>query len=254
VLPTVGHMLPVRVIAIAAVLLLGTGGAGAAAPASFHLVFDGKHNAALLHEGTFTTASSLCPSGTAADVSIDEPTLTALRRFDCSTGGGFTAKVGRLDAEHGGSGFWQIVAGTGALADLRGKGGFTSVRLTGDPNDPSTITFRSTWTGVAALDADPPAIRVTRWRATKPERPKGTYKVRLALSLTDTGGGPVSYVLQLGKPSNPIAYKQGQTSSGSVTRTLRIKVRRRTHRIQLNVQASDAVGNRTSFAKTLRLR
>src|SRR5947208_14958430 len=86
-----------RVVAIAAVALLSAGGA-AAAPASFQLVFDGKHNASLLHEGTFTSSSSLCPSGTAADVSIDEGTLTALRRFRCDAGGDFTAKVGLLRA------------------------------------------------------------------------------------------------------------------------------------------------------------
>jgi len=62
--------------------------------------------------------------------------------------------VGRLSAEHGGTGTWQIVSGTGSLADLRGKGNFTSVRTGGDPNDPETITFRSTWT--ASPTSTPP--------------------------------------------------------------------------------------------------
>jgi hypothetical protein len=250
-------MRAVRVVAIAAVALLSTGGAGAAAPASFQLVFDGHHNASLLHEGTFTTSSSLCSSGKAADVSVDEQTLTALRRFNCDAGGDFTAKVGRLSGEHGGSGSWQIVAGSGPLADLRGKGTFTSVRLTGDPNNPETITFRSTWTGVADLDATPPTIGVRHWRAKKLERPKGAYKVTLALSLTDNGGGPVSYELQLvdpRKPSHSFAFKLGKTGSGLVTRSLRIKVGKRTRRVQLKIDASDAVGNQSAFAKTFRLR
>src|SRR6476659_7771765 len=110
-------------VAIAAVALLSTGGA-VAAPASFQLVFDGKHQANLLHEGTFTTSSSSCPTGTTEDVSIDEPTLTAMRQFTCDAGSSFMAKVGPLPAEHGGAGAWQIVAGSGALADLRGKGTF----------------------------------------------------------------------------------------------------------------------------------
>jgi hypothetical protein len=237
--------------------LLSTGGAGTAAPSSFQLVFDGKHNAQLLHEGTFTSSSSLCSSGTAADVSIDEQTLTATRRFSCDAGGDFTAKVGPLDAEHGGSGTWQIVAGSGALADLRGKGTFTSVRLSGDPNDPATITFRSTWTGVADLDATPPAVAVRHWSAKKLKRPRGAYKVKLALSLTDSGGGPVSYELDLvdpKKPSHSFAFKLGKTATGSVTRTVRIKVGKRTRRVRLKLTATDAVGNESAFAKTFRLR
>lgn len=245
------------VVAIAAVAVLCTGGNGAAAPASFQLVFDGKHNASLLHEGTFTTSSASCSSGTAADVSIDEGTLTAMRQFTCAEGGDFTAKVGPLPNEHGGSGSWQIVTGSGPLADLRGKGTFSSVMLTGDPGDPSTITFRSTWTGVADLDATPPITRVTHWRTQKLKRPTSAYRVKLALSLTDNGGGPVSYALQLvdpKKPSNAIVFKLGKTASASVTRSFRIKVGKHTRRLRLKVDASDAVGNQSAFAKTFRLR
>jgi hypothetical protein len=240
-------------VAIAAVALLGTGGAGVAAPTSFQLVFDGKHQANLLHEGTFTTLFSSCPAGTAKDVSI----LTALRQFACDTGGSFTATVGRLSAEHGGTGTWQIVSGTGSLADLRGKGNFTSVRTGGDPNDPETITFRSTWTGLADLDATPPVTRVAHWHAKKLERPKRTYTVKLTLSLTDNGGGAVSYALQLAdprKPSSALVFKTGKTSSGTVTKSFRIKVRKGTRRLRVKVDAGDAVGNQSSFAKTYRLR
>jgi hypothetical protein len=245
------------VVAIAAVVILSTGGASAAAPASFQLIFDGKHNAALLHEGTFTTSASSCQSGTAADVSINEATLTAKRQFTCDGGGGFTATVGPLPQEHGGSGSWQIVAGSGPLADLRGKGTFTSVRTGGDPNDPETITFRSTWTGVADLDAAPPTVGVTHWQAKKLARPKRTYKVRLGLSMTDNGGGAVAYALQLvdpRKPSSAIVFKTGKTASGSVTRSFRIRVGKHTRRLRLKVDATDAVGNQSAFAKTFRLR
>jgi hypothetical protein len=245
------------VAALAAVAVLSTGGAGAAAPASFQLVFDGKHQANLLHEGTFTTSSSLCPKGTAVDVSIDEATLTAMRQFTCDAGGGFTTKVGPLPAEHGGSGAWQIVAGTGPLTDLRGKGTFTSVRTGGDPNDPETITFRSTWTGLADLDATPPVTKVTRWHVKKLENPKRTYRVKVALSLTDNGGGPVSYALQIvdpKKPSNAFVFKLGTTTSGSVSKSFRIRVGKHTRRLRLKVDAGDAVGNQSALAKTFRLR
>jgi hypothetical protein len=212
----------------------------------------------LLHEGTFTTSSSACPTGTAEDVSIDEATLTAVRQFTCDAGGwlhgegGAPPRRARRQAARG-----RSLPGSGALADLRGKGTFTSVRLTGDPNNPETITFRSTWTGVAALDATPPTTGVKHWRAKKLERPKGAYKVTLGLSLTDNGGGPVSYQLELVNPKRPshsYAFKLGKTATGSVTRSFRIRVGKRTRRVRLKIEATDAVGNESAFAKTLRLR
>lgn len=245
------------VTALAAVVVLSTGGAAVAAPSSFQLVFDGKHQANLLHQGTFTTSSSLCTAGTAEDVSIDEATLTATRQFTCNEGGSFTATVGELPAEHGGSGTWQIVSGTGPLTELRGKGTFSSVRTGGDPNNPETITFRSTWTGVADLDAAPPAVGLKHWSAKKLRRPRLTYRVGFTLSLTDAGGGPVSYELQIvdpRKPSSALVFKLGSAANGTVTKTFRIKVRKHTRQLRLKVDASDAVGNESAFAKTFRLR
>jgi hypothetical protein len=242
-------------LTVAALALLGVGGAGATGPSPFHLVFEGRHNSQLLHEGTFTTSSPWCPSGSAADVSIDESTLTAVRLFSCAAGADFTAKVSPLSAEHGGNGSWQIVAGSGPLADLRGKGTFSSVRTGGDPNDPATITFRSTWDGVADFDVAPPVIGLMSWRARK-LHPSGTYKVRLALSLTDAGGGRVVYDLEVvdpKRPANLIAYKTG-TANGSVIRTFRIKVAKRRRAVRLEVDASDAVGNESALVRTVRLR
>jgi hypothetical protein len=246
-----------RLFAIAAVALLSAGGAGATAPASFHLVFDGRHNATLLHEGTFTTSSALCPSGSAADVGVDVTTDTALRRFDCRTGGDFTAKVWPLPAEHGGTGAWQIVAGNGPLANLRGKGTFTSTRLAGRSDDPATITFRSAWDGVADFDVVPPTVAFTRSTVRKLKRPIRTYAVRLVLSLTDPGGGPVSFVLDVvdsRKPSISLAYKLGQTSTGTVTLRLRIKAAKSTRRLRIGLEATDAVGNKSAAVNTIRLR
>lgn len=245
-----------RLLAVGVLVLIGSGGAGAAVPSSFHLVFDGRHNAALLHEGTFTTSSSWCRSGTAADTAIDEATLTATRVFRCTGGGDFTAKVTPLNAEHGGIGAWQIVAGSGTLADLRGEGTFTSTRLSGGA-DPATITFRSTWDGPAGFDATPPLVALTRSSVRKLPRPKNTYNIRLTFSLTDAGGGPVSFVLQLvdsGHPTTTFAYKLGKTASGSVTKNVRIKVPKKTRRIRVGLEASDQLGNTSSFAKVISLR
>ena len=98
---------------------------------------------------------------------------------------------------------------------------------------------------------------MTHWHAKKLARPKRTYKVRLGLSMTDNGGGAVAYALQLvdpRKPSNAIVFKTGQTASGSVTRSFRIRVGKHTRRLRLKVNATDAVGNQSAFSKTFRLR
>lgn len=240
---------------LAAVTVVLAAATGAAGSPSFRLVFDGRHNADLLHEGTFSSSASWCPSGTAADVGVDATTDTAVRRFTCAGGGEFTAKIRPLPAEHGGGGSWQIVGGSGPLADLRGKGAFTSTFLTGTAGDPATITFRSTWNGVADLDAAPPGVAVRSASARKaPLRPH-TFDVLLGLSLTDNGGGAISYVLQIvdvRKPSAALVYKLG-TAAGTVTLRYRIKPPKTTRAVRIEIDATDEVGNAASEARTLKL-
>ena len=158
-------LIPLAVLATAFALLpLGA----SAAPASFQLVFDGHHVAAqcppacnaegLVHVGTFTTNDARCLSGHGEDVaqSYEGREVVATRLFACDgSSATFTATVYPFIAEHGiGTGEWQIVSGTGPLADLRGKGSFSSVITSGDLDNSATMTFRSTWTGVVDLDRD----------------------------------------------------------------------------------------------------
>jgi len=228
------------------------------AAAEFQLVFDGKHAPSLLHEGPFTTSAAFCRSGYAVDSSVDPATESALRKFICTgSGGAFIARVGRLPAEHGGSGTWQITEGTGALADLRGKGTWTSVRLGGNPLDPATITFRSTWKGAAELDATPPMVAVPMRSAQKLRRPKGLYRLRIVLSLSDKAGNPVSYSLAVIDPRRPndwLATKSGTTASGTASFALRVHPAKRTRTLRIKVDASDPVGNAASLNTTLRLK
>ena len=245
-----------RLIAAALVLLALVTSAGAnAAPASFGLVFDGRHNASLSHEGSFTSSFAQCPSGSAADLSVDATTDTALRRFTCPGGGTFTATISPLPAEHGGNGVWQIVSGSGPLAELRGKGTFSSSRVTGRSDDPATITFRSTWQGVADFDTVAPAIDVASVTFRKLKRPKGSYRLRAAV--TFPGESTVSYVLQVvdpRKPLNALAYKIGQATNGSLTSTATIKPAKSTRTLTIKVDAADPVGNEAASQKTVRLR
>ena len=227
------------------------------APAQMHLVFDGRHNASFLHQGTFVNSASWCPSGTAVDESVDASTDTAVRRFSCLGGGEFTAKIQPLPAEHGGSGSWQIVGGTGALADLRGKGTFTSVRLSGSSDDPASITFRSTWDGVAGFDATPPAVAVASASARVINRAQRVYRLRLSLSVTDAESDAIAYVLQVAdprKPSATLVYKVGKTAPGTVTATFRIKAPKGAKVLRITLDATDAVGNQASIAKVTALK
>jgi hypothetical protein len=181
----------IAVLIIAATVTALTAAVGATSAAStFELVFDGRHTPDLLHEGTFTTSPTFCSSGQAADVSVDSSTDTATRTFRCSGSGEFTARVTPLPAEHGGGGSWQIVGGSGAFANLRGKGRWRSIPLGGSSSDPATITFRSTWTGMVDFDVSPPTVAFSKATARKPKRPRGAYSLRLLLSLHDPKGTP----------------------------------------------------------------
>jgi hypothetical protein len=233
--------------------LTGLGGAEAASPA-FQLVLDGRHDAQLQHEGTFTSGASWCPSGSITEIGVDATTDTATRRFSCSGGAEFTATIRPLPAEHGGSGTWQIIGGSGPLADLRGKGTFTSTLVSGKPDEPATITFRSTWTGVADFDVDPPAITVASAIARRLVRPAGSYAVRVAVTLADSGGS-ISYVLQVVDPKHPakaFVYRVGR-ASGIVAATARIKVPSGMRAVRLQVEATDPVGNSSTLSRTIRL-
>jgi len=104
-----------------------SGGARAASgtPLSFQLVFDGIHVAAtipspsgLQHQGPFTSNAPFCSEGSAVDVLFQGE--GGQRRFTCASGGDFVAQISSFPAEHGGSGSWSIIGGSGPLADLRG--------------------------------------------------------------------------------------------------------------------------------------
>jgi hypothetical protein len=242
-------------VAIAVDTAGGTRGRPSAA-SSFQLVFVGKHNEALLHEGSFTTTSPLCPAGVAADVSVNEGSLTAERRFTCDgAAGGFTARVGSLPAEHGGSGAWKIIDGSGPLQDMRGKGTFTSVRLSGSADDPASITFRSTWQGLVGLDSSPPAVRVSSASARRTGAGKRTAVLRLTLSVRDAGGDAVAYsVTVTDRRAVRLASRSGQTATGAAHLSLLVRPPLRTRALRLTIVADDVLGNSATLVKAVTIR
>jgi len=244
---------------IAAATLATTGAAadGASrASVSFRLVFDGMHTAALMHEGPFTTSAAFCAAGHAADLRIEADTETAVRRFSCSgSSDEFTARVKPVPAEHGGNGSWQIVDGAGALTNLRGKGTWTSVRLSGTDGDPRTITYRSTWQGVVDFDASAPAISVSKSSAKKLRRPKGAFQLSFALAFDEAAGNVVSYELTVIDPRTALRVTRfGDTSTGRATAALRVRPTKRTRILRVVVEATDPFGNTAQLATTRRIR
>ena len=240
-------------VALAAGAAAGASGSGAT-PADFQLVFDGRHRADLTHEGTFTTSASFCLSGAAAD--LTETTLhTVLREFTCAgSADSFTAEVSPTPAEHGGTGSWKIVDGKGALAALRGRGTWTSVRLSGSDADPASITFRSTWHGVVDFDTTAPTLTLAGATARKLRRPKRMYVVRCSFSLRDEGGA-VSYAVKVVDPTDlNEATRRGATAAQTASVALRIRATARAKKLRLTIDATDPVGNSTRVAKTLRIR
>jgi len=250
-----------RLIVLLAVAATLPAAGAAAAPQTFGLVFNGSHLPApfptptgLIHVGPFTTTSPLCASGYGKDIAQTDQVATRL--FTCDgSGATFTALVSPHLAEHGGTGTWQIVDGTGALADLRGKGTWQSVRLSGTDADQASINFRSTWTGIVDLDATPPAISLLRATKKKLARPAHTYVVRLRLAVRDASGNPVSYTVALNdtvKPFTTLAVRGGTTAGGAIAPVFRVRAKGRA--LRLEVDATDDVGNAASFAAKIRLR
>ena len=241
-----------RGAAVALAAFLTVIGSTQAAPTPAQLVFDGVHNVRLLHEGPFTGSAPFCSSGYAADVDLSGE--VALRRHTCGDGRGtFDARIASLPAEHGGSGTWQVVAGTGELSRLRGRGTWTSVRVAGDPSDPATIVFRSMWQGIADLDDTAPAITLTRATTRKLRRPARTYTLQIAfVARDDIAENRVAYVVgaQVGMA---FSFRRGETSTGTVSVSFRVRPARGVKTVRVRIRAGDPIGNERELVRTVRL-
>ncbi len=76
------------------------------------------------------------------------------------------------------------------------------------------------------------------------------------MALSDTGGGPVSYVLQLVDPRKPLVglvSKSGHPPTGPAASTSRVRLSPTERFARIKVAASDAVGNAAVAVKTIRL-
>ena len=217
-------------------------------PTEFGLVFEGTQHAAvgpmkLRSEGSFTASAPACATGHAADTPFVEK-LTVVREFKCADDhGSFTALVEPTTAEYGGHGTWKIIGGTGSCARLRGRGTFEGAFVTGRPTNEAPVTFRSTWSGLAALDDVAPTVSAVRSSVTKLHRPQGAYLLRITFSVRDdVVGNAVDYRVQARSGSRH-TLRGTQARSDSVSVELRIRPPRGARRVLLEIRATDPVGN-----------
>jgi hypothetical protein len=211
--------------------------------------------------GTFTSGAPFCGSGTAETAEPSGPLVHLVRRYTCADGSGsVTLRISRLDAEFttGLSGEWEITEGSGHYEGLRGKGTYTGELLGGNPEDLRTpIAFRTSAHGFAAVDTAPPSIAITSASATKLRRPAGAYLIRVAFSLRDDVDGlPVAYRLKVTDGGRYLYLNgtMGETASGSVSTTLRIRpYGKRPRSVDLRVRATDWIGNEQLLVQSLRL-
>jgi hypothetical protein len=232
-----------------------------AAPAPFLLTFEGAHFAdstllgGLRHDGRFTASAPFCPAGRAYDARhFEGDILTVLRMHTCDDGSGsFTAFMPAVRNEHGGSGNWKIVEGTGRYATLRGLGTYLATRLSGDPLDFESISYRTNWQGVVDFDADPPTIETFITTARKLRQRLRTHVLRIGFTARDPSA-PVSYTVDVRAGRASLAFKLGSTASGQATITLQIRPPRAARSASVLLTATDALGNETSASKTVALR
>ena len=236
----------------------------AATPSSFSLTFEGAHlvdatlPAGLRHEGRFTASAPFCSSGRAYDVrQIDDgSSLTVWRLHTCDDGSGsFTAYMPALVGEHGGSGGWKIVEGTGSYATLRGMGTYTGTLVSGDPELYLTITYRTHWQGLVGFDADPPTVESFTATAKRLRLPHRTYALRIAVTAQDAST-PVEFVAEISSGRTPLSVdmlKKTSTALGKALITLRVSPPARARSAQIALTTTDALGNASTSSRPVKL-
>ena len=232
---------------------------GGASP--FDLVFEGRHEVAadspvgLWHVGRFTASGSFCSAGSATTIEMRGNTpadAEGKRVLTCADGSGSaTALVFPMESEHGGTGSWRIISGTGDYAKLRGRGTFRSVRTGGDPDVFESITFRSTWAGVADRDDTPPGLAVSRMSVARLSRPPGSYILGIAFSAQEAQGNAVRYLIDVRVRGRFLASRVGEMASGKTSATIRVRPAKNVRRLHVEITASDPLGNERKVSRDL---
>jgi hypothetical protein len=239
------------ILAISVAVGAAPASAAHTAPASFELTFEGWPGG-----GEFTASGAFCPSGRVETLRYAAQSVQLL---SCADGSGTaTALVALPDYWTTESGTWRIVGGSGTYEKLRGQGRLAIV----DTGDRDLVcdeflgceevpVVRTAWTGVAALDDVPPALRIV---SAQPSRlsPPGTYSLELALELRDqVDGAPVPYLLRVTSGLRGLAWISGTAETESIALTVPIRPGKRALSVRVHLSASDALGNESSLSSPM---
>jgi hypothetical protein len=153
------------------------------------------------------------------------------------------------------TGTWQIVEGTGSYTSFRGKGEVTGIPLSGSPQQPQTLTLSCDVAGNRRLRRPVPGDRDLAPERHQLRRPSGAYMIRIAFSARDNvQENTVLYGVRAYWPgASHFVVKQGQTGSGELTVSLRVRLTTSARRVQLKVTASDPLGNEGALTRLVRL-
>jgi hypothetical protein len=258
----------VVVLAAAATIAALTAFASSSTATRFTVAIDGGHESAPVndaypfgwrHVGTFTAGKPFCASGTFVDLVYDGLNgLDDVRLFTCGDGSGTVTLVAPTWCEHRVpyTESWRIVGGTGRYAELRGKGSYRGNPAGDFEQDPLTITFRSTLSGVADFDAVAPTITISSLKVTKLARPTRSYAIKATLSVRDNDTrNTISYFAAAEHTYGGLylAQKTGSTLAGRVAVTLRVRPDPAAQALRLQLSAEDPVGNRRWLTRVVRL-
>ena len=235
----------------AVALVLVTAGAEAVVSAATPVTIVQHGQLPVPPTGTFTAPPPLCPAGAWSDKRsrTTGKTFFAFRMHTCADGSGtIEMPTQGDDARLGdGSGTWRITGGTGAYANLRGKGTWT-----GKTETPQTFT--DTLTGVVDFDTVAPTGSVTS-TATRLRRPARAVRLRMRLQgADDQAGNAVTYMLAVvASAGSSLARVSGTLPAGGVTVTRVVRPSRTAKRLIVELTLGDPVGNERVTRKTVRL-
>ncbi|HET9242910.1 MAG TPA: hypothetical protein VFN99_05660 [Gaiella sp.] len=213
--------------------------------------------------GTFRSRAPFCATGTF----VEDPWSSAgtTWRFTCDDG------TGGLTVSTPDPGFylaWQGVEGSGSYADLRGGISLRSGEpILGGPSyaPGSLVTWRGTLhvvvggpgleQGVVGRDAVAPIVFFSSAKARNLRRPARAYALELLLVVRDNvADKPVSYTLRASTGGRELARRSGTAArTDAFWTTLRIRPPAGARTVDLQLSATDEVGNESSVSRLVRL-
>ena len=183
---------------------------------------------------TFTAAAPLCPFGTVRDVGG----ITGIKmEHTCADGSG-TFEFAVI-----GTGIFHFTpASTGRYATLRGSGSCSVTQ-----NDDGTFT-RSCH-ALADFDNVAPTARITKAVVLPSRRAVQTTFT----TSDDVAGNAVSYRLSVTAAGHALAHATGSTPGGAVSKSLGVKIPKRTKRVVVALKVSDPLHNARTVTRSARV-